>query len=55
MIKVTYLVFTKVFPGSRNLAPDSCVAIAIPTQESEARLHEPGKTLVWTTNEVLGI
>ena len=33
----------KVFPGSRNLAPDSCVAIT--TQESEARLREPGKTL----------
>ena len=37
---------SKVFPGSRNLAPDSCVAIAtITTQESEARLREPGKTL----------
>ena len=38
---------SKVFPGSRNLAPDSCVVIvAITTQESGARLHEPGKTLL---------
>ena len=37
----------KVFPGSRNLAPDSCAVIAtITTQESGARLREPGKTLV---------
>ena len=38
------VVQSKVFPGSHNLASDSCVAIT--TQESEARLREPGKTLV---------
>ena len=37
------LIRTKVFPGSRNLAPDSCVTVT--TQESGARLREPGKTL----------
>ena len=36
----------KVFPGSHNLVPDSCVVIT--TQESGARLREPGKTLVKT-------
>ena len=33
----------RVFQGSRNLAPDSCVVIT--TQESGTRLCEPGKTL----------
>ena len=33
----------RVFQGSRNLAPDSCVVIT--TQESGARLREPWKTL----------
>ena len=36
---------SKVFPGSRNLAPD-CVVIDITTRESGASLREPGKTLL---------
>ena len=43
MMRTTLLTgtpWTKVFPGSRNLAPD-------------ARLREPGKTLPWTVKSVL--
>ena len=64
-IGLTDLPLGKVFPGSHNLASDSCVDIellwyrigvmekitanmrrlTITTQESGARLREPGKTL----------